>query len=166
MAPTHRTSAEAGEPDSRMIARHARALALVALSLGCSAGGCCVIGHQIGTEVDEKVLTRAVPNWSHAGALTPGSQLRVERTDQTLISGRFAAVESTPDTALVIAPSPLSTSFATDDRDPRVTLRPAEVRHVWIAGRRYRYVGLVAGLILDAVVIHNWPRIYFSPTTD
>ncbi|MBK8229081.1 MAG: hypothetical protein IT349_10565 [Candidatus Eisenbacteria bacterium] len=47
---------------------------------------------------------------------------------------------------------------AEDLDDPRVTLRPAEVRHVWIAARRYRYVGLVAGLILDAVVIDNVRR--------
>ncbi len=162
MPPTPRTSAEAGKPDSPIVARHARALALVALSLGCSAGGCCVIGHQIGTEVDERLLTRSVPNWTRPDALSPGAHLRVERSDRALISGRFAALETVPDTVLVIAPSPLSTSFATDDLDPRITLHPSEIHHVWIASRRYRYVGLIAGLILDAVVIHNRPRFDLS----
>ncbi|MBK8229084.1 MAG: hypothetical protein IPK72_00585 [Candidatus Eisenbacteria bacterium] len=81
-----------------------------------------------------------------------------DREDKNVI----AALETVPDTVPVIAPSPLSTSFATDDLDPRITLHPSEIHHVWIASRRYRYVGLIAGLILDAVVIHNRPRFDFS----
>lgn len=137
---------------SRNPKRRAALLAGVVVMTGWLAG-CSAVGYGTGALLDERLPGGQVENWRSSGARLAGPHLRVERRDGSVVRGQLATGGAGPESTLVLSTHRSTSSFAGSADSGVVRVPYRDVLAVSEPGKRYRILGLVLGMAVDAFVV-------------
>jgi hypothetical protein len=119
------------------------------VAIGLALSGCSIIGTTIGSQIDLKERRYVGPE--ELGRLKPGTFVRLELTDSTVVSGNI--IRFTPAESVGVAVRPAELEVRTNDTVIPASVPLASVRRIGFnSGMSYANAGLALGLAADILI--------------